>query len=133
MKKAAFYDASSSDVDLTPMLDVVFILLIFFVITASFIKEQSLLMSTPSPQAKKLSEVHPTVLTVTSTNEILLDNRRVEATALRALMSQKVSQKGEEAALLIHAHELSSAETYVAVVDAARQANLHAISLTTYE
>lgn len=119
-------------IDLTPMLDVVFIMLIFFVVTASFIKEHAVKIN-PSPEHSSItSDLEPAVITVTSNNRLLMDNRNIEVGALRSLISQKTSIGGKDTSIVINAHEQSTTEMYVAIVDAAHQSNVHAVSLRTY-
>ncbi len=114
------------------MLDVVFIVLIFFVVTASFIKERAVDIN-PSPDFSSTeNQKEPTVITVSSNNTLQMDNRTIEASALRSLISQRASIDGEDTSIVVNAHEQSSTEMYVAIVDAAHQANVHAVSLRTF-
>jgi biopolymer transport protein ExbD len=132
MKSAARTSTQSdnSDVDLTPMLDVVFILLIFFVVTATFLKESSIGVNTPDGEA--LPDPGPGILVqVNASNEIYIDQRRVDASALRSLIAQKFAENPEQG-LTVRMHEASSTEYYILVADAARQASVYNISLVPY-
>ena len=65
-------DEQDSDIDITPMLDVVFIMLIFFIVTASFVKENGIGLSHPSPQAQDSKiESTPIVLEIDANNQII--------------------------------------------------------------
>ena len=69
---------NESDIDITPMLDVVFIMLIFFIVTASFIKEQSIDLHTP-PDAVDISpKEKPIVLEIDSNNQMSIEGRSVD-------------------------------------------------------
>lgn len=132
MKSVCRKHENTENIDLTPMLDVVFIMLIFFVVTASFIKEQALDIRQSPEDLTSKSNAKPTVITVTENNKVLIDNRAVEVAALRSLISQKASALGKEAGVVVNAHEQSSTEMYVAILDAAHQEKIYAVSLRTY-
>lgn len=81
-----------SEIDLTPMLDVVFIMLIFFIVTASFVKERSLDLNVPEnpdnppPPDPNSSSI---LIQVSSSDEIFIDNQRVDVRAVRSRIAQK--------------------------------------------
>ena len=124
----------SDEINLTPMLDVVFIMLIFFIVTASFIKEKSLNVNVPpeneSPPTD--SESSSIMISVTSNDDIFIDQRRVDVRAVRSLVAQKRAEN-PEAAVVVRAHEQSTAQTYVAIADAAREAKAFNVSLVPYK
>ena len=77
--------SEESKVDLTPMLDVVFIMLIFFVVTASFVKETGYAMSRPEPNQKPPEDApRNIVFKISANNEVFLDERRIDARSVRA-------------------------------------------------
>lgn len=123
-----------AEIDLTPMLDVVFIMLIFFIVTASFIKEQSIDVYVPEnndseqPPDEKSKNI---LIQVKSNDEIFIDTRRVDVRAVRSLIAQKKAEN-PEAAVIVRAHEESTAQTYVAIADAAREAKVGTVSLVPY-
>ena len=124
-------EVDSDPVDLTPMLDVVFILLIFFVVTASFLKEAALTVQ----QAQK-NDVHETNETnaslqikITDSDEIYVAQRRVDIRAVSALVAQfKAANRAGN--ILIRAEPSSSTQMYVAVYDAAKRAGVEQVALT---
>lgn len=132
MKSAARANtqANNSDVDLTPMLDVVFILLIFFVVTATFLKESSIGVNSPDGTAPP-NPGEGILVQVNASNEIYFDQRRVEASALRSLIAQRHAENPEQG-VTVRMHEASSTEYYIVVADAARQASVYDISLVPY-
>ncbi len=124
-----------AEIDLTPMLDVVFIMLIFFIVTASFIKEKSLGINVPEDTPQ--TNVDPTenkniLVQVKATDEIFIDTRRVDIRSVRSLIAQKKAEN-PQAAVIVRAHEQSSAESYVAIADAAREAKIKNISLVPFK
>lgn len=124
-----------AEIDLTPMLDVVFIMLIFFIVTASFIKEQSIDVNVPenAEQPPPPDAASKNILiSVTSSDEIYIDQRRVDIRAVRSLIAQK-SAENPESGVVVRAHEQSTANTYVAIADAAREAKIFDVSLVPYD
>jgi len=124
----------AGEIDLTPMLDVVFIMLIFFIVTASFVREKSLGVNVPEnndvppppPDAPK-----NILIQVKGNDEIYVDERRVDVRAVRSIIAQKKAEN-PEASLVVRMHEESTANTYVAIADSARSANVFNISLVPY-
>lgn len=124
-----------AEIDLTPMLDVVFIMLIFFIVTASFIKEKSLDVNVPPKSEAENppdAESKNILIQVKSNDEIFIDTRRVDVRAVRSLIAQKKAEN-PEASVVVRAHEQSTAETYVNIADAAREAKIFSVSLVPYK
>lgn len=128
-KKRFATAADQSDIDLTPMLDVVFIMLIFFIVTASFVKEQVLEVSLPeSITEDKTKMQQPIVVKVDASNRIWLEERQLDARALRANF-ERLHAEDPGAPVVVRADLKSNAATYVAVADAARQASIGQVQL----
>lgn len=106
-------------VDLTPMLDVVFIMLIFFIVTASFIKEAGVEVN--RPQANTSESKNASVLVaINADNSIYMDGRRIDIRAVRANI-ERMHAENPEGSVIIQADELASVKTFTQVLDAARQ------------
>lgn len=121
-----------AEIDLTPMLDVVFIMLIFFIVTASFVKEKAINVNVPEDNENVPETKNASILVqIDANNEIYVDGRRVDVRSIRSLVAQKHAES-PQAPLIIRAHEESTAETYVQVSDAAREAKVYAISLVPF-
>ena len=75
-----------SEINMTPMLDVVFIMLIFFVVTASFLKETGVDVSRPQASTAALKEHGNILVGITASNEVWIDRRHVDIRAVRANM-----------------------------------------------
>ncbi len=119
-----------AEIDLTPMLDVVFIMLIFFIVTASFVKEVGLDVNIPEANDNPPPEnADPNILiTVTANNDIWMEGRRVDVRAVRANIA-RMHAEFPKATVIIKADAKSEAKTYVAIADAAREANVYQVSL----
>ncbi|WP_317931247.1 biopolymer transporter ExbD [Halioxenophilus sp. WMMB6] len=121
-----------AEIDLTPMLDVVFIMLIFFIVTASFVKEIGLDLNMPevpeNPPPADPDEPPNILVKVTANNDIIMDGRRVDARSIRSII-ERMHAENPKASVIIKADVKSEAGVYVAVADAARSANVMQVSL----
>lgn len=117
-------------IDLTPMLDVVFIMLIFFIVTASFVKESGLEISRPEQQEQQTeSESKNILISITASNEIWHDGRRIDIRSVRANV-ERLRAENPEASMIIQAHPKADAKTYTSVADQSREAGVYSVSLT---
>ncbi|CAA0120683.1 MULTISPECIES: ExbD/TolR family protein [Zhongshania] len=119
-----------SEIDLTPMLDVVFIMLIFFIVTASFIKEAGVEVNRPDASTSSKKENVNILIAVTATNEIWIDKRRVDKRAVRSVV-ERMHAENPKGAVVIQADKASNTETVTAVIDASRSAGVYDVSLAT--
>lgn len=115
----------ASGIDLTPMLDVVFIMLIFFIVTASFIKEVSIPIDRPPPGQSIPPDAEPRDVTVTlkADNQIYIKSLRIDHRSLRAHFERHAA-KQPQSAVIIRASEGAKTYGLVQIADAARQAGL---------
>lgn len=129
-------EEEKSDIDLTPMLDVVFIMLIFFIVTASFVREKALDVNVPDPNDTKVetkSDDQNILLTVEANDEIWVGANRIDTRAVRARIAQLFAEN-PKAIVIVRAHNKSRADTYVQIADAAKEVNpAMQISLVPFE
>ena len=133
-KRQKVESEDKGEIDLTPMLDVVFIMLIFFIVTASFVREKSLGVNVPeNNDVPPPPEDAPKniLIQVNSNDEIFIDARRVDIRAVRSLIAQKKAEN-PEASVVVRMHEESTANTYVAIADSAREAKIFNVSLVPF-
>ncbi len=123
-----------SQIDMTPMLDVVFIMLIFFIVTASFVNEVGLGVNRPptSDQPPPDSENTNIVFQVSESNEITFEGRRIDIRSVRANVERLHAEK-PEAKVVISTHPKAKTEIFVLISDQAREAGVYDISLSTDE
>lgn len=118
-------------IDLTPMLDVVMILLIFFIVTGSFVRESSIEVERKPTTSKASNEPSENiVIKISATNEIWIKGRRIDTRSVRANIS-RMKAETPQAAVVIKAHNKSTVEVVAAVVDSSREAGIYNVSLTT--
>ncbi len=118
-----------NEVNLTPMLDVVFIMLIFFIVTASFVKEAGIDVSRPdSNQQQQESKKKSILISITRTNEIWIQKRRIDVRAVRANVERLLAEN-PESAVIVQAAEDAENGTFVRVLDQARLAGAVNVSI----
>jgi biopolymer transport protein ExbD len=128
MRRRRAADSDESEVNLTPMLDVVFIMLIFFIVTASFVKESGIDISRPDAATAERKEKGNILVAITSENQIWIDRRQVDPRALRANI-ERLYAENPHGSVIIQADEESKNKLLVQVMDAARLAGVKSVSL----
>ena len=121
-----------ADIDLTPMLDVVFIMLIFFIVVASFIKEAGIEVNRPDNTNSDPSDASSILVQIRSDDQIWMENRRVDARAVRANI-QRLLAADPEQAVSIKVDKGATANSVVNVADAAREAGAGTINWASGE
>ncbi len=123
-----FDDDDESEVNLTPMLDVVFIMLIFFIVTASFVKESGIDVNRPNAATAERKEKGNILVAISEDNQIWIDRRQVDPRALRANI-ERMHAENPNGAVVIQADEESKNKLLVLVMDAARMAGVKNVSI----
>ena len=120
----------ASDIDLTQMLDVVFIMLIFFIVTASFIKETGIDVQRPDQnQPQVVSDEEGAILVIIdNTDDIWINNRMIDPRAVRANI-ERMHAEDPDRPVVIQASPDSTAESLVIVMDSSRLAGVFNISI----
>ena len=119
-----------NEINLTPMLDVVFIMLIFFIVTASFIKEAGIDINRPdAPVSESTPEDSNILVVISANNEILIDRRVIDPRAVRANI-ERLHAENPEGSVVIQPHRRSNNKALVTVMDASRQAGVYNISIS---
>jgi len=111
---------SDNAIDLTPMLDVVFIMLIFFIVTATFIKESGVEVNRPDANTADKKDNTTVLVAINADNSIWIDKRRIDVRSVRANI-ERLHAESPEGGVVIQADELASIKTFTAVLDAARE------------
>jgi len=118
-------------IDLTPMLDVVMIMLIFFIVAGSFIRESTVEIERKPTSSAQTSEPSENIIVQISANdEIWIKGRRIDGRAIRANIS-RLRAENPKAAVIVKAHNKSTVDTLATVVDSSRAAGIYNVSLTT--
>jgi biopolymer transport protein ExbD len=127
-KAGLMAEEEENEINLTPMLDVVFIMLIFFIVTASFIKEAGIQVSRPDAPTAEKQENAAILVAISPNNEIWIDRRKVDPAALRSHID-RLHQENPKGGLVIQADEQSTNETLVIVMQAAKDAGVANVAI----
>ena len=119
-----------SDINLTPMLDVVFIMLIFFIVTATFIKQPGQNVLRPDAETAEQKPTVAMLIAITPNGEIWIDKKRVDPATVRAHI-EKLHAENPKGGLVIQADKKSTNEKLMAVLNAARAAGLQEVAIST--
>ena len=117
-----------SDVDITPLIDIVFIMLIFFIVTANFIKEPGLEVNRPDAETSNIQENAAILIAIGATNDIWIDGRRIDVRQVKANIT-KLLADNPQGTVVIQADEKATADSIIAVMDQSRDAGVYQISL----
>jgi len=117
-----------AEINLTPMLDVVFIMLIFFIVTASFVKEAGIDVNRPNAATAERKEKGNILVAISAENQIWIDRRQVDPRALRANI-ERMHAENPLGAVVIQADQDSKNKLLVQVMDAARAAGVKSVSI----
>jgi biopolymer transport protein ExbD len=128
MRRRKTREADESEVNLTPMLDVVFIMLIFFIVTASFAKEAGIDINRPNAATAEVKQKGNILIAISDTGQIWIDKRRVDVRAVRANI-ERLYAENPQGSVVIQADTDSKNGLLVQVMDAARQAGVLNVSI----
>jgi biopolymer transport protein ExbD len=119
-----------AQIDMTSMLDIVFIMLIFFIVTSSFVRESGVEVNRPQASNSTSQKEANIFIAVTADNEIYIDKRVVDKERVRPTLEHLVIEQ-PNASLVIQADEFAFNGTVVAVMDSAKSAGISNIALAT--
>ncbi len=129
MRRRVATHGEEAEINITPMLDIVFIMLIFFIVTTSFVKEIGIDVNRPSNapvQEQKISEV--IAIRIDETGQVSVGNRTVDIRAVRANIESELATK-PDASVVVISDRNSDAGLLVRVIDQARVAGAEKVSL----
>ena len=128
MRRRRIQEQDDTEVNVTPMLDVVFIMLIFFIVTASFVKEAGIDVNRPDAATAERKERGNILVAITETNQIWINKRQVDPRAVRANI-ERMHAENPQGSVVIQADENSKSGLIVQVMDAARLAGVYEVSI----
>jgi biopolymer transport protein ExbD len=128
MRRQRRSSVEEEEVNLTPMLDVVFIMLIFFIVTASFVKESGMDVNRPDAATAVVKPRGNILVAITPSGQIWIDKRQVDPRSVRANI-ERLYAENPQGAVVIQADTDSKNGLLVAVMDAAKLAGVENISI----
>jgi biopolymer transport protein ExbD len=135
MRKRATHQAEAADVNVTPLLDIVFIMLIFFIVTATFLKEKGIDARTPEDSEDRPEDIPPPaiVLSVQEDGFVRVNFVRIiDPMSVKPVVEEFMARE-PNGVVLVSAAPASEAGVAVTVMDQARAGKARAVSLTLTE
>ena len=121
-------EEEENEINLTPMLDVVFIMLIFFIVTASFIKEAGIDVNRPDAATADSQDDAAILIAISANDEIWIDRRETDPNAVRGMI-ERLHAENPKGSVVIQADENSTNEMLVVVMEAAKQAGVSNVAI----
>lgn len=128
MRRRVDLDEEEAGIDITPMLDIVFIMLIFFIVTTSFVKETGIEVNRPDAQTAIRNERGNILIAITESGDIWMDKRKIDVRAVRANVERMRAER-PEGDVIVQADKLSRAGIMVTVMDQVRLAGVENVSI----
>ena len=122
----------AEEINMTPMLDVVFILLIFFIVTASFVKEAGIEVNRPEAATAVKKNRANILVAISDKGEIWINKRRIDVRAVQANI-ERLKAENPQGTVVIQADKKSTTDTLIKVMDAARAAGVFDVSIAAQE
>lgn len=119
-----------AEINITPMLDIVFIMLIFFIVTTSFVKEIALDLNRPSSepqQEKRIAEV--ITIRIQANGQVEVGNRPADIRAVRANVEGELATRGADTPVVVIVDRAADSGLMVRVIDQARMAGADNVSI----
>ena len=117
-----------TELDMTPMLDIVFIMLIFFIVTTSFVKESGVTVNTPQAATASNQENANIFIAITAAGEVWIDRRPVDQRSVRAIVA-RLHADNPEGSVIIQSDRAAATGTLVDVMDQVRLAGVEGIAI----
>lgn len=130
MRMRRHHTGSDDDagIDMTPMLDIVFIMLIFFIVTSSFIKESGITVNTPSAASANEQPKGNILVAISANGEVWIDRQPVDVRAVRAAVERmRVDQP--DSSVVVQADRDSRSGLVIQVMDQIRLAGVEDVAL----
>ncbi len=129
MAKKKFKPAQDeAQIDMTPMLDIVFIMLIFFIVTASFVKESGISVEKPTAETAEKKPKANIFIGIDIAGDIYMLKNKVEKEAVKAGLEEMLLEN-PESTVVVQADNRAEAGILLSVLDAAKAAGVRNISV----
>ncbi|RZF83296.1 biopolymer transporter ExbD [Pseudoalteromonas sp. CO325X] len=127
-----FQEEEAEEINMTPMLDVVFIMLIFFIVTASFVKESGIDVNRPEAATAVKKERANILVAISDKGEVWINKREVDVRAVQANI-ERLKAENPQGSVVIQADKKATTDTLIRVMDAARAAGVFDVSIAAQE
>lgn len=124
------HEEESEEINLTPMLDVVFIMLIFFIVTATFIKEAGIQIERPDTVSADTQEDAAILIAISANDEIWIDRKERDPRSIREVI-ERLHAENPKGSVVIQADEDSTNEMLVIIMEAAKAAGVTNVAIAS--
>ena len=121
-------EEEETEINITPMLDIVFIMLIFFIVTTSFVKEPGITPQKPTAETAVEKSRGNVLIAISQTGQIWMDKRSVELNQVRAMVEAAMAENPESSAVII-ADEQADSGILIDLMDQIRLGGIANISI----
>src|SRR5690554_3531491 len=125
-------DVEETQIDMTTMLDLVFIVLIFVIVTASFVKESGIDVNRPEAATAVQKDRANILVAISDTGEVWINKRQVDVRAVQANI-ERLYAENPQGSVVIQADKKATTDVLIQVMDAARAAGVFDVSIATQE
>ena len=132
MRRKRVRQEEDADIDITPMLDIVFIMLIFFIVTATFVKESGIDVTRPKAETAVQQNRVAILIAIRDNNEVWINRRQVDLASVRANV-EKLHAENPQGGAVIQADREAETGVLVEIMDQVRLAGVAAISIAAEE
>jgi len=119
---------SRTELNIAPLIDMVFILLIFFLVNTSFVKETGIEVSRPAASTAVVQKKATILIAIDQNNRVFMDHREIDPRAVRANVERAIAENPEGSVVVV-ADKASSTGTAIQVMDGCRMAGVENVSL----
>lgn len=121
-------DNDDIGLDMTPMLDIVFIMLIFFIVSTSFVREAGISVNAPSAETAEQQDSANIFIAINADGAVWIDRRQVDIRTVRAIVA-RLHASNPDGSVVIQADRQASTEQLMQVMDQVRLAGISNIAL----
>lgn len=122
--------SQQAEIDMTPMLDIVFIMLIFFIVTTSFVKESGIEVNPPQAQTSQQQESTTIFVAISAEGEVWIDNRLVDIRSVRTVVA-RLHAENPEGSVVIQSDQDARTRELVSVMDQIRLAGVEKVAIAS--
>lgn len=119
---------NAAELNIAPLIDMVFILLIFFLVNTSFVKETGIDVNRPAASTAVVQHKGTIMIGVDENNQVYMDHRQIDIRAVRANVERALAENPEGGVVVVP-DRISDAGVVIAVMDGCRQAGAESVSL----
>lgn len=117
------------DIELSPMIDCIFILLIFFIVTSVFVEDPGIEVEKPNVSGSEIVNRNASLIAITADNKIFFDGRELRIEHIAQRLKQAIYD--DETPLIIRADRRCNHGTFAAVYSEAKQAGIKHVQFAT--